>query len=444
MEKTILVAIDGGVLQRLDLDYTWHGSLPPTAACTCTCNVAPSGGAGKEWMFDVDPHRSPTAGSDQQTPWAHRHLREAGERLQRAGVSAERIQARVRVATGGIRCDHPRRGGAGQLRQPGDRPARPGGVGSMLFSSTSGELVEKCQRVPLWIVDGKVSSHRFLLAVHCQPASLKAADHLGFVLKNHPDAEICLYHSDSVFGKQAPARAEEFHAQWGRAWCDRHLDIDNFLFYAHAQMLMDNGVGRRRITQLPVQMHLDVSSDLLRQARATTAAPSSLAGGPGAAAPASSRASPTRRSSRPRTWPCGWPGEDRREAWLSALVRPDDDHRRLLRAQVGGGERGQLRRGDGGEIVGDGQGPAQLFRIWPDRPSTVQPVAVGAPGVADRGQVGSSARCNSSARTPSAPVRPRSGDDRASGFRLVRGNGQAGLEQAEVRPDAAGLAEHPG
>ena len=268
MEKTILVAIDGSVYSANSLDYLARLFAADSSLHLHLLAVAPSGGAGKEWMFDVDPHRSPTAGSDQRTQQAHRHLREAGERLQRAGVSAERIQARVRVATGGIGAtirDEAERGSYDSL-VIGRRGL--GGVGSMLFGSTSGELVEKCQRVPLWIVDGKVSSHRFLLAVHCQPASLKAADHLGFVLMNHPDAEICLYHSDSVFGKQAPARAEEFHAQWGRAWCDRHLDIDNFLFYAHAQMLMDNGVGRRRITQLPVQMHLDVSGDLLRQARA--------------------------------------------------------------------------------------------------------------------------------------------------------------------------------
>ena len=267
MEKTILVAIDGSVYSANSLDYLARLFAADSSLHLHLLAVAPSGGAGKEWMFDVDPHRSPTAGSDQRTQQAHRHLREAGERLQRAGVSAERIQARVRVATGGIGAtirDEAERGSYDSL-VIGRRGL--GGVGSMLFGSTSGELVEKCQRVPLWIVDGKVSSHRFLLAVHCQPASLKAADHLGFVLKNHPDAEICLYHSDSVFGKQAPARAEEFHAQWGRAWCDRHLDIDNFLFYAHAQMLMDNGVGRRRITQLPVQMHLDVSGDLLRQVR---------------------------------------------------------------------------------------------------------------------------------------------------------------------------------
>ena len=268
MEKTILVAIDGSVYSANSLDYLARLFAADSSLRVHLLAVAPSGGAGKEWMFDVDPHRSPTAGSDQRTQKAGRHLREATERLQRGGFPADRILSSVRVATGGIAAtirDEAERGSYDSL-VIGRRGL--GAVGGMLFGSTSGDLVEKCQRVPLWIVDGSVTEHRFLLAVHCQPASLKAADHLGFILKDHPNAAICLYHSDSVFGKQSPARAEAFHAQWGREWCDRHLDIDNFLFYAHAQVLMDNGVSRQRITQLPVQMHLDVGSDLLRQARA--------------------------------------------------------------------------------------------------------------------------------------------------------------------------------
>ena len=142
-----------------------------------------------------------------------------------------------------------------------------GAMGSMFFGSTSGELIERCHTTPLWIVDGTVTSTRFLLAVQNHPASLMAADHLGFILKNHPNVEICLYHSDSVFGSQQSSRPEDFHTNWGKAWCDQYLDIDNFLFYAHAQLLIDNGIPRHRITQLPVQMHLDVSSDLLRQAK---------------------------------------------------------------------------------------------------------------------------------------------------------------------------------
>jgi nucleotide-binding universal stress UspA family protein len=142
-----------------------------------------------------------------------------------------------------------------------------GSMGNMFFGSTSAGLIEKCHKIPLWIIDGNVSSHRFLLAVQNQPASLMAADHLAFFLKDHPSAEICLYHSNSVFGRQQPAKPEAFHAQWGKAWCDQYLDLDNYLFFAHAQLLMDNGIARHRITQLPTQMHLDVSSDLLRQAK---------------------------------------------------------------------------------------------------------------------------------------------------------------------------------
>ena len=81
MEKTILVAIDGSVYSANSLDYLARLFAADSSLHLHLLAVAPSGGAGKEWMFDVDPHRSPTAGSDQRTQQAHRHLREAGERL---------------------------------------------------------------------------------------------------------------------------------------------------------------------------------------------------------------------------------------------------------------------------------------------------------------------------------------------------------------------------
>jgi len=186
--------------------------------------------------------------------------------LIRSGFAQERIQTRVKTAasvSGAIR-EEAERGNYDSLLV-GRRGL--GAVGNMFFGSTSSDLIERCHRVPLWIVDGSVGASRFLLAVHSHPASLMAADHLAFMLKDHPSAEICLYHSNSVFGKQPAARAEEFHPQWGKAWCDQYLDLDNFLFYAHAQLLVDNGFARHRITQLPAQMHLDVSSDLLKQAK---------------------------------------------------------------------------------------------------------------------------------------------------------------------------------
>lgn len=266
MERTILVAIDGSVYSSNSLDYLAGLFAGDRTINIHLLNVASSGGADKEWMYDVDPLRGQASGSDKRSAIGHRYLKEAEERLLRHGFVKEQIQTRVKNASSicnAIREEAER--GKYDAVLIGRRGL--GAVGNMFFGSTSADLIEKCHRSPLWIVDGTVSPSRFLLAVHCHPSSLMAADHLAFMLKQHSRAEILLYHSNSVFGKQAPVRAEEFHGQWGKAWCDQYLDLDNFLFYAHSQLLVDNGFPRHRIRQLPTQMHLDVSSDLIKQAK---------------------------------------------------------------------------------------------------------------------------------------------------------------------------------
>lgn len=266
MEKTVLVAVDGSVSSSNSLDYLAKLFGSDSTLAIHLLSVVSAGGGGKDWMFDVDPHRTPSAASEKQAQLARRHLKEAEERLVRNGIARERIEARVKIASGisaAIR-EEAKRGNHDSVLI-GRRGL--GAMGTMFFGSTSGDLIEKCHGIPLWIVDGDVNTSRFLLAVHSHPASLMAADHLAFILKGHPNAEICLYHSNSVFGKQQPAAAEEFHAQWGKTWCDQYLDLDNFLYFAHAQLLTDNGIPRHRITQLPMQMHIDVGTDLLRQAK---------------------------------------------------------------------------------------------------------------------------------------------------------------------------------
>ncbi len=266
MERTILVAIDGSVYSSNSLDYLAHLFGADRGLSIHLLSVVAGGGADKEWMYDVDPLRTQAPGSEKRAALARRQLKEAEERLMRNGFARERIESRVKTASSvstAIR-DEAERGNYDAVLI-GRRGL--GAVGNMFFGSTSSDLIEKCHRAPLWIVDGNVNASRFLLAVQSHPASLTAADHLAFMLKGHPSAEICLYHSNSVFGSQKPSPAEDFHAQWGQSWCDQHLDLDNFLFYAHAQLLADSGIPRHRITQLPAQMHLDVGADLLKQAK---------------------------------------------------------------------------------------------------------------------------------------------------------------------------------
>lgn len=266
MEKTILVAVDGSVYSSNSLDYLARLFSSDHKLTIHLLSVVSAGGAGKDWMFDVDPHRSQAPASEKQAHLAHRHLKEAQERLIRHGFAKERIETRVKIAAGvGAAIREEAQRGKYDSVLIGRRGL--GAMGTMFLGSTSGELVEKCHHTPLWIVDGTVSSNRYLLAVHGHPASLMAADHLAFILKGQSDFQICLYHSNSVFGKQQPAPVEDFHQQWGKDWCNQYLDIDNFLFFAHAQLLVDSGIARHRITQLPIQMHLDIGADLLRQAK---------------------------------------------------------------------------------------------------------------------------------------------------------------------------------
>ncbi len=266
MDRTILVAIDGSVYSSNSLDYLAKLFAADRQLNIHLLHVVSSGGADKDWMYDVDPLRPRASDNDKRSLLARKHLKDAQERLQRHGFSEQQIQTRTKSASGIC----------GAIREEAERGNYDavligrrglGAVGNMFFGSTSTDLIEKCHRSPLWIVDGNIRTTRFLLAVHSHPSSLMAADHLAFMLKDHPSVEICMYHSNSVFGKQSPARPEDFHGQWGKSWCDKYLDLDNFLFYAHAQLLADNGFPRRRIKQLPMQMHIDVSSDLLKQAK---------------------------------------------------------------------------------------------------------------------------------------------------------------------------------
>ncbi|MGD9948541.1 MAG: universal stress protein [Desulfobulbus sp.] len=266
MDRTILVAIDGSVYSSNSLDYLAKLFAADHKLNIHLLQVVSSGGADKDWMYDVDPLRGQGAGNDKRSMVARKHLKEAQERLLRHGFTETQIQTRAKNASGictAIREEAER--GNYDAVLIGRRGL--GAMGNMFFGSTTSDLIEKCHRSPLWIVDGNVSAPHFLLAVHSHPSSLMAADHLAFMLKGHPSAEIYLYHSNSVFGKQAPARSEDFHAQWGKEWCEKYLDLDNFLFYAHAQLLVDSGFSRHRIKQLPAQMHMDVSSDLLKQAK---------------------------------------------------------------------------------------------------------------------------------------------------------------------------------
>ncbi len=267
MDKSVLVAIDGSVYSSNSLDYLIKIFGTNDHLHINLVSVVSAGGSDQDWMFDVDPLREQSPQAEKKSRIAHRYLKDAKARLVRNGFPKENINHTTKTSSAGIATTLHHEAVHGQYDAILVGRRGIGKVGGMFFGSTSAEIIGKCHEIPLWVIDGEVASRRFLLAVQSSPESLMAADHLAYTLRGINDVEVCLYHSNTMFGKQTAVDKKYFHNQWGKEWCDKHLDLENFLFYAHAQILIDNGIPKNRIFQLPTQMHMNVSSDLLRQAK---------------------------------------------------------------------------------------------------------------------------------------------------------------------------------
>ena len=267
MKKKILVAVDGSVYSSNSLDYLIRLFKKDPNVNIQLLSVVSAGSSDQNWMLDVDPLRADTPAVELRKAKASRYLKDARDRLLRNGFAEEQVGFSIESSSASIATSihHQANHGMYDGLLVGRRGV--GKVGEMFMGSVSADLITKCHEVPLWIIDGEITSTRFLLAVHCTPQSLQAADHLAFIMQNNPDTEISLYHSSSVFGSTQPSPPEEFHARWGEQWCNEHLDLDNHLYKAHTRILVDNGIQEKQISQIPPHMYLDTSHDLLRQAK---------------------------------------------------------------------------------------------------------------------------------------------------------------------------------
>jgi len=265
-ERKILVAVDGSIYSANSVDYLSRMFTRDSGLSVHLLAVVSTAGSDQNWMFDVDPLRGESGLTEGKRRSADRALRDASERLIRNGWDEKRITREVLISRASIptAIHHAAIHGRYDALLVGRRGI--GKVGEMFFGSVSSWLVGNCHELPLWIIDGEVKAHRFLLAVHCLPQSLMAADHLAFMMQADEECEICLYHSLSLFGSCTPPPLEEFHRQWGRKWCEKHLDLDNHLFEAHARILIEGGVAPERIHRLAPGKDLYVSHDLIRRA----------------------------------------------------------------------------------------------------------------------------------------------------------------------------------
>ena len=250
MERKILAAVDGSVFSFNALRYLGQLFTDLDDILVHLLYVVPSPPPpiGAEWINEGDRLMSLPPEVRARYAGAKRFMEEAVLQLGRRGISPAQVSCRTQLSRTGVAADiiHEARKGLFDALLIGRRGV--GTIEEMIGGSVSSTAAQHCCELPIWIVDGKVNARRFLVPVDTSFNSLKAADHLGFILQGNPYAEICLLHISSVLlGGNTEPDWPALHAQWGEEWCAEHLRRADSVIHGPRQMLIDRGVDPGQI-----------------------------------------------------------------------------------------------------------------------------------------------------------------------------------------------------
>ena len=268
MEKSLLIAIDGSPTCSLALEYAarFFAGQADVSFHLVHC-ISGAGSILPEPENSEDSLFSPSAATISQQSHSRQHLARAEQKLIQEGVDAGRIHLTSQPVSGTI---------ADTILHLADKKlvdaliiARRGVglVGEMLLGAVSSELFSKCQSVPLWIVDGAVTTGRILVTVDGTPPSLMAVDHLAHIFAGRSDIQFFLFHARSFLAGEPQCLPENFYSRWGKEWCDTHLTGTGCMFTGPTMLLTNAGIPISAITTLPEPLALEESTAIISNAR---------------------------------------------------------------------------------------------------------------------------------------------------------------------------------
>lgn len=268
MEKKLLVTIDGSVYSHNTLRYLWRlfEDLPDISLHLLSIVSCTLPASGREWLDELDLMSSLSPEARKRYAAAKRSLNEAVLQLGRRGIDPSQITTSAHLSRQGLAQDilHEARKGIYDALVIGRRGLSK--LEEMVMGSTSQNILEKCNDIPIWLVDGQVNSRTFLVPVDGSFQCLRAADHLGFILKDNPHAEITLFHSEAMFGQKQTPDPEQCRKLFGDA-CEIFLeDGPESHFQGPEKVLTDHGFPAEKIHRLTTTKGLYPSRQIVRQA----------------------------------------------------------------------------------------------------------------------------------------------------------------------------------
>jgi len=139
-------------------------------------------------------------------------------------------------------------------------------IQQIFMDSVTAKLVERSTLIPVWVLHGHVTSAKIMAAVDGSESSLRAVDHLSFMVEENPKIKVTLFHVIPKVGSHCAIRfdeeangVEEMMTQGDRR-CVEH-------FYAHAcKKFTEAGIQENQIEIKVTKRTMNVGKAIVDEA----------------------------------------------------------------------------------------------------------------------------------------------------------------------------------
>ncbi|MBU4262214.1 MAG: universal stress protein [Proteobacteria bacterium] len=251
MKKKILVAVDGSYCSLHEIHYLSklfgeHGDISIHLITIVSGSLPPS----SEWLDEEDKMNMLSSEARKKINLTKKYLREETAFFIHHGLKEDQVTSDIQLSRSGVANDLILEMQKGTYDALVIARRGLGKLQELVLGSVTTTILEKCFNVPIWIIDGEIDSRRFLVPVDGSWRTLKAVDHLGFMLANVEGAEIALFHSLSWLTPKKLLGLDQFCDIWGKQWCDEHLTGPDAIFSGPEQLLRENGFDMTKVIRI--------------------------------------------------------------------------------------------------------------------------------------------------------------------------------------------------
>lgn len=131
--------------------------------------------------------------------------------------------------------------------------------------SVTKKLLQHSQFIPVWVVDGEVESKKVMAAIDGSESSLRAVDHLCFMLMDNHEVNITIFHVAAKIGDYCEIDFNDTDGEFEKIVIEGDKRCVQS-FYTHAlKKFKDAGIGEDRILIKEVKPRMNVGKAIINE-----------------------------------------------------------------------------------------------------------------------------------------------------------------------------------